>query len=206
MAMLAVSALAQAEEGGPRDARPDRDAMKAAFEAQREAFKDKAEENREAFRKSLEEKREAFRTEVEARKTEFRNANNEAKLKFWDGAKRMLGERFAMVVRNMERLQERVGEIIEDLKADGADTGTAEEYLATSEDKLEEAVVKIEEIKALLPESGEEVTPEVFEQIKLKAREAKDLLKESHNALKNAVQELKNLKGGSDDDSEESES
>lgn len=202
----AGTAYAESNSGSSDSLRPDREAVKAAMEARKELFKTKMEEEREAFRQQLEEKRDAFRAEVETRREEFKNATREMKLKFWDGAKRMLGERFAVAVRNMERLQERVASIIEKLKEDGEDTGAAEEYLETSKDKLADAKSKVDEIKALIPESGEEITPEVFEQIKLKAREARDLIKESHNALKNAVRELKALRDDSGDDSDELDS
>lgn len=205
----ANTASAESNSGSSDSLRPDREAVKAAMEAKKELFKTKMEEEREAFRQQLEEKRDAFRAEVEARREEFKNATREMKLRFWEGTKRMLGERFAAAVRNLGRLQERVADIIEKLKGEGEDTSAAEEYLETSKDKLADAKSKVDEIKALIPESGEKVTPEIFEQIKLKAREARDLIKESHSALKNAVRELKALRNDdsdSDDDSDESDS
>ena len=50
------------------------------------------------------------------------------------------------------------------------------------------------------------MTPELFEQIKLQAREAKDLLKESKNYLHDSIKELKTLRGLDDDSGDEDES
>lgn len=150
-------------------------------------------ERREAFHNELQEKRDAWKEEVAAKREEFRNANREIKEKFWSGAKRMLGERFAMAVANMERAQTRVEGAIDEAEEDGKNTTEAQELLNNSKEKLGDATDKIAEIKALVPSDGEAVTPELFEAIKLKAREAKDLLKESHKALMDAVAILKAL-------------
>ena len=194
--VLALSALSvSAENNGLGD-----------LSDERNAFREEMQAKRETFRTELEAKREAFRAEVEARKEEWKTANRERRTDFWNKAKRMLGERFEMAMRNLERMQTRVGELIDKLNEEGEDTGAATEFLNLSKDKLAEAKVKIDEIKALLPPDGEKITPEIFKQIKLKAREAKDLLKESHNALKDTIQEIKNLKTNDDDaDDDDSE-
>jgi hypothetical protein len=114
----------------------------------------------------------------------------------------MLATRFEMAVNNLEKIQNRVAEAIEELNDDGKDTEAASEFLNLSKEKLGDAKDKVAEIKALVPASGEEMTPEIFEKIKLLAREAKDLLKESREDLRRAIHELKELRGEKNDDSE----
>jgi hypothetical protein len=150
----------------------------------RETFRLQMEQNRETFRKTLSKEREAFK-----------GRSKEDKEKFWNGAKRMIGERFTAAVTNLERMQNKVGEVITRVEAQGKNTDEAETALDLSKSKLADAKKKIEEIQKLIPASGTAVTPELFEQIKLKAREAKDLLKESHEALKNAIKSLRELRG-----------
>lgn len=149
---------------------------------------------REVFRNALKTDREAFLEELKIKREEFRLANAQRREEFRQKAKRMIGERFNVAVRNLERMQTRIGNIIEKLNTDGKNTDIATDYLNSSEEKLGNAKVKIAEIEALLPTDSGKITPEIFEQIKLLAREAKDLLKESHNDLVQAIKELKGLK------------
>jgi hypothetical protein len=162
-------------------------------------------ENKGALQTDLAAKRDAWREELAAKREEFRKAGAEAKLRFWNGAKRMLGERFTAAVTNLERAQTRVQGVIDRMEDAGKDTGDAQALLDDSKEKLEDAKDKIEEIQALLPDTGEEVTPELFEQIKLKAREAKDLIKESHRALVDSIIELRAALAEDNDDNDDDE-
>lgn len=151
---------------------------------------------RKAFVEKLKTDRETFRAEVKVKKEEFRLTNTEKRKEFLGRVQEMFSQRFEMAVRNIERLQVRVGGVIDKLKTDdGENTANATNYLNLSKEKLIEAKIKIAAIKALVPDTGEKVTPEVFEQIKLGARIAKDLLKESHGYLKDAIREIKGLRG-----------
>ena len=112
----------------------------------------------------------------------------------------MIGERFEVAVVNLERLQTRISDVIEKLTAEDKDTALATESLTLSKQKLAEAKVKIAEVKALIPDAGEQVTPEIFEKIKLGARDAKNLLKESHRALVDALKLVKSLNEENEDE------
>ncbi|MDP2788650.1 MAG: hypothetical protein Q8O46_01155 [bacterium] len=171
---------------------------------EKDVWREKTSMERKTFMEDLSKRRETFKTEIKTRKEEFRKASPEKKKEFWEKSKRMIGERFEVAIRNMERMQGRVAELITKLSGEGKDTNAATESLNLSKTKLSDAKAKIAEIKALVPANGEQITPETFEQIKLKAREAKDLLKEAHNNLKEAVRALKALKG-EEDSSESSE-
>ena len=56
------------------------------------------------------------------------------------------------------------------------------------------------EIKNLIPTTCENVTADVFEKVKIGARDAKDLLKESREALHQSVKEIRALKDKDDDE------
>ena len=103
----------------------------------------------------------------------------------------MISLGFESALKSLELAQSRVAVVIEKLNAAGVDTSVATDALNLSKSKLDEAKVKIAEVKALIPSTDEAVTAEVFEQIKLGARVAKDLLKESHENIKSAISALK---------------
>ncbi len=196
----------QAEDMGGRqefnkEQKEDRMEFKGEMAEDRKEFLEKMGTERKVFMDKMKADRAEFMEELKAKKEAWKLANKEDKAKFRGNAQKMIGQRFDMAIRNLERIQDRVDEVIADLKADGEDTDAAEDALALSEDKLDDAKEKIEDIKALIPDADEKVTPEVFEQIKLLAREAKDLLKESRENLVQAIKEVKILKG--EDDSED---
>ncbi|OGI75988.1 hypothetical protein A3C67_01310 [Candidatus Nomurabacteria bacterium RIFCSPHIGHO2_02_FULL_42_19] len=199
LGLMLSSPTARAEDNGDAEDNDGNNNSRPIFnqliKTDREAFREKVKTERRDFVEKLKTDREKFRSEVRIKKEEFRSASKERKAEFRSRAREMLSQRFEVVVANLEKIQARVGEIIEKLKADGKDTEDAESYLDLSEQKLEAAKDKVAEIKALIPDTDEKVTPEVFEQIKLLAREAKDLLKESHSALRDAIKEIKDLRG-----------
>ncbi len=158
---------------------------------------------RKTFFDGLRTDREKFLAELKAKKEEWKLANTERKTRFCRAAGKMIGQRFEVAVRNLERFQSRMDELILKLSEKGKDTSQAEDYLNQSKDKLDEAKDKIEDIRTLIPENCESITPEVWEQIKLRAREAKDLLKESHRSLIDALKELKSLKAEKEEGEEE---
>ncbi len=179
----------------------ERDVFRGELETRREAFREKMQTERKAFMDKLKTDREAFMAELKAKKEEWKSANSERKKEFWNKAKDMVNRRFEMAINNLTKVQERVGEVIDKLKADGKDTTDATEALNLSKQKLRDAKEKLAEIKALLPATtGETITPEIWEKIKLLAREAKDLLKESKEALHDAIKAIKSLKGENEDE------
>jgi len=171
---------------------------------EREAWKEKVKTERKAFVDNLKVKRDAFKEELKAKKEEFKALNSEKKKEFWEKSKKMIGERFESAVTNLVKIQDRVGAIITKLDEAGKDTTDAKAALSLSKQKLEEAKVKIAEIKSLLPATtGETITAEVFEKVKVLAREARDLLKESREYIHDAVEAIKMTK---DEDESEDES
>ena len=175
------------------------------FKSRREEFKEEMKTKREAFISGLKKDRDAFLAELKAKKEEWKNTNRERRAEFCGKAKQMIGKRFETVMMQLERFQTKVEEIIDKLEADGKDTTLAEEALALSKSKLAEAKVKLAEIKELVPETCADVTPETFEKIKLGARGAKDLLKESRENLHQAIKEIKALREKSDDEDSDTE-
>ncbi len=183
----------------------EREAFKNNLEAKKSEFKDKKMAEREAFRAEIKAKQEefkskidaersAFKEEVEAKKAEFKANIAEKRSEFRAKAEEMMSKNFEAQTVNIERLQTRVSDEIEKLKAAGADTEKAVEYLAVSKQKLDEAKAKIAEVKALIPTTDSKVTVETFEKVKLGARDAKNLLKESHSNLVEALKTVKMIK------------
>lgn len=199
--VLATSVKAEENGRGSESGRPlfnselkeKRDAFQEKMKENRDAFKQKMEGERKSFLDGLKKNREDFLNELKARKEEWRNANEERKGLFCEKAKEMVAERFEGAITQLEKLQTRVAEAIDKLE-DGENTELAEDALELSKSKLADAKAKLAEVKALVPENCSEVTPETFEKIKLGAREAKDLLKESRESLRQAVKEIKALK------------
>jgi len=177
------------------------------LKAKREELKEQFKENRDTLKAELKTKLEAFKAEVKAKKEEFKNQSQELKEKFRQNAQNIIGERFLTAVTNIEKAQSKVGDLISKLEGESKDTGDAKTYLEDSKAKLADAKSKLDQVKNLLPASGVEVSAEDFEKIKIGAREAKDILKESHQALMQAVQELRSLRGeGAEAETEPAES
>ena len=173
----------------------------ASLKSRRADFKEETKTRRETFVSGLKENREAFMAELKTRKEAWKTTRSEMKLKFCEKVNEIITKRFSTVLTQLEKFQTRVSEIIEKLKADGKDTTLAQEALGLSKSKLADAKAKLLEIKGLVPDNCTKITPEIFAKIKLGAREAKDLLKESRESLHQAVEEIKNLKD--DNESEE---
>jgi exonuclease VII small subunit len=185
-----------------KEQREDRMEFRTERTEDRKEFLEKIGAERKAFMEKMKADKATFMEELKAKKEAWKLANKEDKGKFRGNAQKMIGQRFDMAVRNLERIQTRVGEEIVDLNEGGKNTDDAEDALDASKDKLDDAKDKLEDIKALIPDADEKVTPEVFEQIKLLAREAKDLLKESRENLVLAIKEVKELKDGDDEEDE----
>jgi len=180
----------------------DREEFRTEMQKTREEWREKMKTERQAFLQELKQRREQFMTELRAKKEEFRAANTERKMMFCGAARNMIGRRFEVAVQNLERFQSRMDELVLKLSEEGKDTSQAENYLDQSKNKLDEAKEKIADIRDLIPENCEGVTPEIWEQIKLGAREAKDILKESHRNLIDALRELKSLRAEGEENEE----
>lgn len=181
----------------------EREDFKGDLKLRRETFKENIETERKAFNSALKTEREKFKIEVKTKKEEFKLTNSERKATFCEAARNMVGQRFEVATRNLERFQTRVEGVIAKLNADGKETSLATESLNLSKENLAEAKVKIAAVRALIPATCESITPETFAQIKLLAREAKDLLKESKENLHQAILAIKDLR--EEDGEEESD-
>src|SRR3989338_1002632 len=115
---VVLSPVARAEDGnrGPGGAgfRDERKALIQTFRDDREEFKATMKAEREAFVAKLKSDRETFLAELKAKKEEFKNKTLEAKNEWRGRALTMIGTSFEMAIRNLEMIQTRVGEIIDD--------------------------------------------------------------------------------------------
>ncbi len=198
LGLMVSTSIVKAEDGGLKDARGDfRDAIKAS----REEFKTE----RQTFTDDLKSKREAFLAEIKAKKEEFKNLKQDAKTRFCQAANNMATVKFETAIAQLDKFQTKAGEMITTLHDAGSDTTLASESLDLSKQKLADAKTKLADVKKLIPADCTGVTPEIFGNIKLGAREAKDLLKESREALHQAIKEIKGLQDEDKPKSEDSE-
>ncbi len=152
----------------------------AGIRADMKANLDQMKAERETFRQKLMTEKEDFRKDIAQRRSVFR-----------ERAQKMLTERFDMAVKVLESFQARIQSRIDKQKAEGKDTTAAQASLDAAKIKLTEAKAKIAEVKALIPDSDVKVTADIFANIKLGARDAKDLLKEVHQDMVTAITSLK---------------
>jgi Skp family chaperone for outer membrane proteins len=161
-----------------------------------QTFRANLQTERQNFIAKLKTDRDTFLAEVQAKKAEWKNSTEERKTQFCQAAQDAFINRFNMAISNLETYQGRVGDIIVTLNAGGKDTADATVSLNLSKQKLSDAKARMADIKALVPAGGcANVTPEIFEKIKVGARDTKDLLKESREALHQAIAEVRSLKG-----------
>lgn len=187
----------------------EREDLSEKTKEEREVLREKIKTERDAFKEKLKTERDTFLAELKAKKEEWKNTRSEKKLEFCEKAKEAFSGKFEEAISKLGEFQTRVNGVVAKLKSEGQDTVAAEEALVLSKTKLADAKTKLAEIKGVVPENScENMTPELFEQIKLQAREAKDLLKESKNYLQDSIKELKTLRGINDDteDRDEDES
>ncbi|MEO5635419.1 MAG: hypothetical protein ABIS26_02190 [Candidatus Paceibacterota bacterium] len=178
-----------------------REAFKSSMEAKKEAFKLEI----EAFKDKLKADREAFKNSLDVEKDAFKKASEDRKAKFCSAANNMLTKKFEGAISALERLQTRTGNIIAELHAEGKDTTLATESLNLSKQKLAEAKAKLVTLKTLIPANCTTLSGEGFKNIKLGAREGKDLLKESRESLHQVIKEIKTLRGEDQGGSDESD-
>lgn len=182
-------------------AEENKEGFKGEMKTDRTEWRQKMENERKEFHDKLKTERDSFMSELKAKREEFRKAGVDKRRDFWNKAKEMVSQRFGTAVKNLENVQTRVGSVIEKLSLEGKDTEDADAALNSSKSNLVAAKAKIAEIKTLLPATtGDAITPEVFEKIKLLAREAKDLMKESKEDLRESIQAIKDLREDNSED------
>ena len=177
------------------DFKAELEATKKVLEVKKEAFKAELQAKKKEFQAEIKTEREAFKTKLEVEKKEFKANIAEKRSEFRGKAKEILSGRFEAAVKNIISLQDRIAARIATLKTAGKDVSKAESYLADSKLKLTEAQAKLAEIKALIPTSDDKVTVENWEKIKDGANVVKNLIKEAHQDLVDAVKVLKGLSG-----------
>lgn len=160
-------------------------------------------QERKDFVEKIKSERETFMQELKAKREAFRQASAEQKNQFCEKAKRAWGERFGMSISALEKIQDKVEDLIEKSKVNNKDTTKAEEYLKISREKSDAAKKKLEDTKAGLPTDCSKLTPEDYEKIKLSTREARDLLKESRENLHQAIKELRTMEKPEEDSNED---
>jgi len=199
---LSLASLARAEDGDGlgklnpfRDLKVERQGFKDSMKADREAFKAKIDADRKAFMDDLKTKRETFFLELKAKKEAWKTANKAMKTRFCEAVGNMVTVKFTMAIEQLGNFQTKAGVIIDQLNGDGKDTSLASESLDLSKQKLEDAKTKLASVKDSIPTECTDVTPDQFAEIKGGAREAKDLLKESREALHQSIREIMKLKG-----------
>jgi hypothetical protein len=204
VALISFAQISKAEDQkGPWSGnKEDKKAMLADFRQSREDFRMKLATDRDTFMAKLKMDRAAFLTELKTKKEEWKGKAKDTKEEWRGRAQEMIANRFDVAITNLERVQGRVGEIINGV-TDAEVKSAATDFLNTSKSKLADAKVKIEKIKTLIPDSGEKITADTFEQIKTLARDAKDLLKESHQNLVLAIKEIKGDKDSDQNDNED---
>ena len=168
-----------------------------------EALKKEIELKRETLKKEIKDKKEEFKKEVKTQKEEFKKNIEQKKSDFRGKAQEMISKGFEEAVKNIESLQTRVATRIAKDKTASKDTTLAETSFANSKTKLDAAKLKIAEVKLLIPADDTKITADTFEKVKLGARDAKDLLKEAHQELVNAVKSLKGLEENKTEDQKE---
>jgi hypothetical protein len=171
----------------------------------RSDFRQTMSDERQAFMEKMKAEREAFLKELRTKKEEFRKANTLRKNEFCEKAKRAIGQRFGMSIKALGTIQDRVEAIIVKLAREGEDTQLAKEALEKSRQKSEEAKIKLSSVRTGLPADCSKLTPEDYEKIKTATREARDLLKESREYLRDAIDAIKNLKTEKEEDNENNE-
>ncbi len=170
--------------------------IKEANKRQLQTTRTEIQGERKTFTDKLKTERDAFMAEVKTKRDEFKTADADRKAQFCQMAKDIFTRRFTFAISQLETYQGKVGDLITQLTTDGKDTTLATESLNLSKQKLADAKTKLAEVKALVPAGGcADMTAEIFGNIKLGVREAKDLLKESKDALHQAIKEIRTLKG-----------
>jgi len=208
---FSLATFAKAEDGSNTNSNGDRPAFNNTLKDDRDDFRDQTKTRRDEFKQQIDTERKvfldqlkadrvAFMAELKAKKDEWKTAQVDKKARFCQAAKEMVTRKFETVISQLESFQTKAGEMITQLNTDGKDTTLAKEALDLSKKKLADAKTKLLEIKNLIPTTCENVTADVFEKVKIGARDAKDLLKESREALHQSVKEIRALKDKDDDE------
>lgn len=210
-AMKGQRDVLRAEGAGMRDevkaaADARRDAVKAELDAaetpeERTAILEAAKAERDAMQEEALAKREAFRARAETTRTELKTQREALRA----DVKTKVGER---IKSNLESILNRIGTTLEtfsdllgrmnnkvaELSAQGVDTSAATAAISTAEGSLDKAVVALAEARSVFAETLESETPETYkERLRTAVTAATDAVKETHQALRDALKTLMGL-------------
>lgn len=167
-----------------------REEVRKELEIKREEIKEKRAEianeikvRREEMKQKMETLREGLKQEKDQVKAKIKEARIEIREKAL-GIFDNIADRLSIAI-------EKVNTHITNLKAKGVDTTKAEEYVDIAEKKLDEAKTKITEVNGLLATSLDQLTAEDKAKIKTLKDEIQALYKETREALRSAVNSLK---------------
>lgn len=176
------------------DQQERRDAFQIDQKNRRDAFKAQMDQERKVFLDDLKAKREFFIAELKARKEEWKLNSSEKKEEYCEKVEETLDVRYNVAISRLSELQDRIAGIVAKFKNENKDTSLAEESLNLSKSKLLEAIAKLAELEKSIPKECDNFTVETFGIVKLGARDTKDILKESREALRQTIKELMSLK------------
>ncbi|HAS81028.1 MAG: Borrelia P83 multi-domain protein [Candidatus Nomurabacteria bacterium GW2011_GWE1_32_28] len=175
--------------------------VRAQIEAKKEEAKqimeqarEKMKEAGEKIREEIQTRREEAKTKMEELRTQIGEIKDAAKAKIAE--ERIVGrekalERFDKVVENINELKNKVNDQITKLEIKGVDITTAENFVLTSETKLNDAKIKITEINTLLAISVDQLSDTDKTTLKEQIQNIQTLVKEAHQALNDAIKSLR---------------
>jgi hypothetical protein len=138
---------------------------------------------REAAKQKLENLREAIKSEKDAAKAKIKEDRINMRINAL--------ARFDAAVTRISNLEARVNTEIATLEAKGVDVSGAKTLVATADSNLNTARAKITEINSILSVSINELTAANKTQLVALAKDTQNIIKQAHQALRDAVKLLK---------------
>ena len=160
-------------------------------------------EEKQAILKDARKARADFRLEVKADAETMRAGCKEQRADIKDDRRARLADRFSMMLRRMTNALEHFDQIlgridtrIEKLKTENVDVTAAVAASAAASVKIDAASVAVADAKAAIDAAAASETPkDLAAEVRAKVDAARTAIKEAHEALKDAVAELKSLSG-----------
>lgn len=149
--------------------------------------KEDAKSNMEALREVAKQKMEELKNKVKEEKNKTKAKIKEERI---TGREKAL-ERFDKAVEKMSELKNKVSVQIIKLELKSINTADAKSFIATAETKLNEAKIKIIEVNTLLAGSINQLSTEEKVKLLTLTTDIQSLIKETHQALNDAVKSLK---------------
>lgn len=183
-------ASAEARMKAQADIKLKRQEMAGERKEKREEIKTNIEDMRkknETIRAEAKMKMDALKANIKAEKDKKKATTQELRITGRENALK----RFNMAIEKMLALTEKVNTQITRLKAKGVDVTSAASFEATAETKLTEAQAKIKEANTLFATSTDELSATDKATLKTLVTDTENLLKETHEALNQAIKSLR---------------